>query len=115
MSCLLFPLENMSTTLYILTILSCIACISRLGHCLDEKAKNVIIFIADDLGYSDLSCFGNELIQTPNIDKLAKNGLKLTRMYSMPSEAGSLAAIYTGMFTKFQALWERKWVADRCC
>ncbi|XP_071161962.1 steryl-sulfatase-like [Mytilus edulis] len=86
----------MSTTLYILTILSCIACISRLGHCLDEKAKNVIIFIADDLGYSDLSCFGNELIQTPNIDKLAKNGLKLTRMYSMPSEAGSLAAIYTG-------------------
>jgi arylsulfatase A-like enzyme len=50
------------------------------------------------LGYSDVSCFGNKLIKTPNIDKLAENGIKLTRMYSMPSDAGSMAAIQTGNF-----------------
>lgn len=62
-----------------------------------KAEKNVVILIADDLGYSDLSCFGNAFITTPYIDQLAGKGLKLTRMYSVPSDAGSLAAILTGM------------------
>lgn len=58
--------------------------------------QNVIIFIANDLGFSDLSCFGNDLIKTRNIDNLAERGLKFTRMYSMPSDVGSMAALVTG-------------------
>ena len=46
---------------------------------IDDK-KNVIIILADDLGYSDLGCFGSE-INTPNIDKLASEGTIFTNFY----------------------------------
>ena len=58
--------------------------------------KNVLLLIADDLGIGDLGCYGNKNAKTPNIDKLAKEGLKFTRMYSVPSDPGSLAAILSG-------------------
>ena len=41
------------------------------------KKPNFLIFLADDLGFSDVGCYGGE-IQTPNIDKLAKEGLRFT-------------------------------------
>ncbi|MEQ8239694.1 MAG: arylsulfatase, partial [Cyclobacteriaceae bacterium] len=48
-----------------------------------EAAKpNVIIFYVDDLGYGDLSCYGASKVATPNVDKLAENGLKLTDAHS---------------------------------
>ena len=48
-----------------------------------EKAKHNIIFIfADDLGYGDLGCYGQQKIETPNIDKFAKQGLRFTQFYS---------------------------------
>lgn len=43
---------------------------------------NIIFIMADDLGYGDLGCYGQQSIQNPNIDKLAQNGLKLTNFYS---------------------------------
>ena len=46
-----------------------------------QKA-NVVLIYADDLGYGDLSSYGAKLIKTPNIDKLAKQGLRFTRAYS---------------------------------
>ena len=45
-----------------------------LFSCDNTKKKNVIIILADDLGYTDLSCFGSE-INTPNIDNLASDGV----------------------------------------
>jgi arylsulfatase A len=56
---------------------------------------NVIILLADDLGYGDLGCFGHPTIKTPNLDRLAKDGLRLTSFYSAapvcsPSRAGLL-------------------------
>ena len=46
------------------------------------QKPNVILIYADDLGYGDLSCYGAKSIKTPNIDKLAKQGMKFTRGYS---------------------------------
>jgi arylsulfatase A len=43
---------------------------------------NIVYILADDLGYGDLSCYGQELFSTPNIDKLAETGLKFTQHYS---------------------------------
>jgi arylsulfatase A-like enzyme len=43
---------------------------------------NVIFMLADDLGYGDLGCFGQKLIQTPNIDRLAKEGMRFTQAYA---------------------------------
>ena len=48
---------------------------------------NIIIIMPDDSGYGNHSCFGNPVIQTPNIDALAKQSLLLTRYHSVPQDA----------------------------
>ncbi|MGQ1784609.1 sulfatase-like hydrolase/transferase [Saccharicrinis sp. GN24d3] len=56
---------------------------------------NIVVVLCDDLGYGDLSSFGHPIIQTPNLDQLAEDGIKLTNCYSAapvcsPSRAGLL-------------------------
>ncbi|QDT65157.1 arylsulfatase [Calycomorphotria hydatis] len=51
-------------------------------HAADFHRPNVIYILADDLGYGDLSCYGQERLSTPNIDRLAKEGMKFTAHYS---------------------------------
>ena len=43
---------------------------------------NIIFIMADDLGYGDLSCYGQKTIQTPNIDRLATEGVRFTQVYA---------------------------------
>ncbi|MEM9080960.1 MAG: arylsulfatase [Verrucomicrobiota bacterium] len=62
---------------------------------------NIIYILADDLGYGDLSCFGQTKLQTPHIDRLAKEGLKFTNHYSgntvcSPSRAVLMTGIHSG-------------------
>ena len=47
-----------------------------------EKKPNIIYILADDLGYAELGSYGQELIETPNIDKLAASGMRFTQHYS---------------------------------
>ena len=47
-----------------------------------ERAPNVIFIIADDLGWGDLGCYGQKKIRTPNLDRMAAEGVRLTQMYS---------------------------------
>lgn len=66
-----------------------------------QQKPNVVFIIADDLGYGDLSCFGQEKFQTPNIDRLALNGTRFTRSYSgttvsAPSRASLMTGLHTG-------------------
>ena len=63
--------------------------------CENTEKKNVIIILADDLGYTDLSCFGSE-ISTPNIDNLASDGVIFTNYYSSPLCAPSRAMLLSG-------------------
>ncbi len=65
-----------------------------------EQLPNIIYFIADDLGYGDLSCFGQEKFSTPNIDRLAAEGMMLTQHYSGSTVcAPSRSALLTGQHT----------------
>ena len=50
-----------------------------------DAAPNVVLLFADDLGYGDLAVFGNPAIRTPNLDRLASEGLRMTSFYSAPS------------------------------
>ena len=47
-----------------------------------DPKPNVIFILADDLGYGDLGCFGQKLIKTPNIDRLAAEGMRFTQAYA---------------------------------
>ena len=65
-----------------------------------QKRPNIVMIIADDLGYGDLSCYGQRLFKTPNIDKLASEGIKFTNHYSgSPVCAPSRSALMTGLHT----------------
>ena len=60
---------------------------------------NIIIILADDLGFSDISCFGSE-VSTPNIDSLANNGngIRFTQMYNCARCCPSRASLLTGKY-----------------
>lgn len=66
-----------------------------------KKAPNVVFIIADDLGYGELSCYGQEKFQTPNIDRLALQGMRFTQCYSgttvsAPSRSCLLTGLHSG-------------------
>lgn len=71
---------------------------------------NIILMVADDLGYGDLGCYGNTSVTTPNIDSLAHDGVKLTQHLAAasvctPSRAAFLTGRYpirSGMFVAYQ-------------
>jgi hypothetical protein len=46
--------------------------------CVNAKSPNVVIIYGDDVGYGDVGAYGSEMIPTPNIDRLAQNGLVFT-------------------------------------
>lgn len=75
---------------FILLAATQIACIAK---------PNVILIFCDDLGYADIGCYGAEDIPTPNLDKMAAEGLRLTSFYAtasvcMPSRAGLMTGCY---------------------
>ncbi|XOV70979.1 MAG: arylsulfatase [Verrucomicrobiota bacterium] len=62
-----------------------------------KRKPNVIVFLADDLGYQELGCYGQKYIKTPNIDALAANGMRMTHFYSgSPVCAPSRGMLLTG-------------------
>jgi arylsulfatase A-like enzyme len=63
------------------------------------RPPNIVIIYADDLGYGDLGCYGSQAIKTPNLDRMAAEGLRLTSFYSIgpvctPSRAGLMTGRY---------------------
>ena len=60
---------------------------------------NIVLIMADDLGYSDLGCYGGE-IATPNLDALAKQGLRFTQFYNTARCWPSRSALLSGYYAQ---------------
>jgi arylsulfatase A len=66
---------------------------------------NIVLIMADDLGYGDIGCFGNEKIQTPFLDKMATEGLKFTDFHSNGAVCSpTRAALLTGRYQQRSGL-----------
>ena len=80
-------------------ILFCSVCLAAEGQDKPSARPNIIFILADDVGYGDLSCYGAKAVQTPNVDRLAKNGIRFTNAYACsstctPSRYGLLTGQY---------------------
>lgn len=67
----------------------------------EGKRPNIVFILADDLGYGDLGCYGQELIQTPNLDRMAGEGVRFTQCYAgstvcAPSRCCLMTGLHTG-------------------
>ncbi|MCQ2322643.1 MAG: sulfatase-like hydrolase/transferase, partial [Bacteroidales bacterium] len=71
------------------------------ASCSQKSPKpNVVFILCDDMGYGDLGCYGQKYIQTPNIDSMARHGLRFTQAYAgSPVSAPSRASLMTGQHT----------------
>ncbi|WP_076606475.1 arylsulfatase [Rufibacter radiotolerans] len=77
-------------------VLSLFASLASYGQGKNAK-PNILVIMADDMGYSDLGCYGAE-IATPNLDKLAGNGIKLTQFYNTGRCCPTRASLLTGLY-----------------
>ena len=73
------------------------ALISTASAFSQHKAPNIIFILCDDMGYGDLGCYGQKLINTPHIDQMAAEGMRFTQAYAgSPVSAPSRATLMTG-------------------
>ena len=68
-----------------------------LADAVPSKRPNILLILIDDLGYSDLGCYGGE-IETPNIDALGKTGVRFTQFYNSARCCPSRASLMTGLY-----------------
>lgn len=71
----------------------------QIANAAKSSAPNIIMLLADDLGYRDLSCFGSPAVETPHLDRLAKEGMKFTRFYAGSAVCSpTRASVLTGRY-----------------
>src|SRR6266545_32217 len=72
-----------------------------------NRPPNIILIIADDLGYADLGCYGNTSIRTPHIDRLAAEGVRFTDFHvSWAACTPSRSSILTGRYPQRNGLYD---------
>lgn len=89
----------------LLTVLAALTAISGLAELQAADKPNIVIVITDDQGYGDLSCHGNEVLKTPNIDKLHSDSVRLLDYHVAPTCSPTRAAFLTGHWTNRTGVW----------
>lgn len=80
-----------------LTALPLAAAVFARGQAPASARPNLVIILADDIGYGETSCYGQKRYETPNIDALAREGLKFTDFYGAPECSPSRCSLMTGL------------------
>src|SRR3954470_8701978 len=82
-----------------LRVIFIVAVCCAIARAADSRPPNVIVILADDMGYGDLGCYGHPRFKTPRIDKMAAEGAKLTQFNCpMPYCAPTRASLLTGRY-----------------
>ncbi|MAG56233.1 MAG: aryl-sulfate sulfohydrolase [Planctomycetes bacterium] len=86
---------------YLLVFASLLALVAAAaGQTQPSSRPNIVLFYVDDLGWTDVACFGSGFYETPNVDKLAQSGMRLRSAYSNgPNCAPSRASLMSGQYT----------------
>ncbi|MGI9446199.1 MAG: arylsulfatase [Pirellulales bacterium] len=88
---------NTSKLLLVMGIAGAISFHSTTSEAKDQRPPNIVVIMADDLGYSDIGCYGGE-IDTPNLDSLAANGLRFSQFYNTAKCHSSRVSLLTGQY-----------------
>jgi len=75
--------------------LACLSCSQTKHQRAEDTRPNILLLVADDLGYADLACYGGD-ISTPNIDHLASRGMRFSRFHTAPMCAPTRAMLLSG-------------------
>jgi len=101
--------SSISILLSLLISISCYSKETKSKIKADKNSKpekpNIIMILADDMGYSDLGCYGSE-INTPNLNKLAQNGMRFTQMHNTSKSFPSRACLITGVYAQQSGMSE---------
>ena len=90
---------NVKITFSLLIVLILQIARADAASALQPKQPNILFILVDDMGWQDLSCYGNDVFETPNLDKLAEQGMRFTDAYAACPICGpSRAAIMTGRY-----------------
>lgn len=86
-------------TPYLLVLCTALASLVNVSYAAEGGAKppNVLIIVADDMGYTDIGAFGGSDIHTPNIDRLASSGVRLSNFHTLPTCAPARSVLLTGV------------------
>jgi len=88
-----------------LVFLSLAGAIQGVHAGVERQQPNVILIITDDQGYGDLHCHGNEIIQTPNLDQLHAQSVRLTNFHTDPTCSPTRSALMTGRYSTRVGVW----------
>jgi arylsulfatase len=95
-------------------ILSSIAAVPEGARQASPRPPNIVFVLADDLGYHEVGAYGQRKVRTPNIDRLARTGVRLTDHYSgSPVCAPSRAVLLTGLHTGHASIRDNDEMASR--
>ena len=98
------PAITKTLRLFSIAIFLCCCTLAPAAEAPDPKCPNVIFILSDDLGYGDLGCYGQKKIKTPNIDRIAAEGMRFTQAYAgctvcAPSRCSLMTGLHTGHST----------------
>ena len=89
--------EGFLRLLKVVIIIACATCAFTSPVCASDEKPNIVYIVADDLGWKDVGFHGSD-IRTPNLDKLATNGVRLEQFYAQPMCTPTRAALMTGRY-----------------
>ncbi len=92
-------MKSARLTLVLLAAVTALGALDCLARAADPPRPNIVIILADDLGYGELGCYGHPRFRTPNLDRMAAEGVRLTQFNTpMPYCAPTRAALLTGRY-----------------